>query len=614
MSKKLICIVVINLCFALMLFSKSDSITFNYALKKAQDLLYENGDSTSYYLDKALEISIENANVENEILALIRYAKHKVTQGYKNEAYVFCKKANDLAIKNNIHTYDIDIKMYTGLVFYQMGLYSQGLKLILEAQKLAAIDKDYYRKAELDLYTAMIYMDIGDYSKSMEFTRSSISSSLNSYDSIFAYNSFSYITTVSQDIDTLNKYFEICESLLSKNPEMKYEKVVLNVNKAMTYISLGDLEQSKSLYLEAIRICEKSGFDEYLSIVYNNYAYQLMYENHFDSVKYYLDKSFNVAKKIDNTEAIVEVYDSYSDYYNRIGDYKNSLKYSKLYIEKSNEFREQKKLQETRFLSAVFENEKKENAILKQKNEMSRLWLYVVLTVGFLIFVLGVSIYFRQRWALSKSKLDTTLKTKQLEIAEAKIQGQDAERDRLGMDLHDGIVADLSGLKMRMQSSFKHKDEFEPINHSLKTIIQNLRGLSHRMRPASLEEYGLIPSIRNLAYTVNQSGKFKVTFSCDFDERLSQNVEVSIYFLIYELVNNATKYSKGDTIDIQLYKDEQYINLSVEDNGGDFKNDNVSKGHGLKNIKDRLTQLGGELVIDAHEDATAFIINIPIEK
>lgn len=236
-------------------------------------------------------------------------------------------------------------------------------------------------------------------------------------------------------------------------------------------------------------------------------------------------------------------------------------------------------------MSAVFENEKKENAILRQENEISRLWLYFVITISFLIFVVGISLYFRQRWTLSKSKLLTTLKTKQLEIAEAKIQGQDAERDRLGMDLHDGVVADLSGLKMRLQSSFKANKDFDSINHVLNNIIQNLRGLSHRMRPASLEEYGLIPSIQDLVYTVNQSGKFKVTFNCDFDERLSQNIEVSIYFLIYELVNNATKYSNGDAIDIQLYKDEQSINLSVEDNGGGFNPDNSKNGQGLKTLE-----------------------------
>ncbi|PLX05829.1 MAG: hypothetical protein C0598_13715, partial [Marinilabiliales bacterium] len=205
-------------------------------------------------------------------------------------------------------------------------------------------------------------------------------------------------------------------------------------------------------------------------------------------------------------------------------------------------------------------------------------------------------------------------KIKKLEIAEAKIQGQDAERDRLGMDLHDGVVADLSLLKMKIQSSFKENSEFNSINHILKSIIQNLRGLSHRMRPASLEEFGLIPSIQNLTHTINQSGRFKVEFNCDFDERFAQNIEVSIYFLIYELVNNATKYSKGDTVDIQLYKDKDVINLSVEDNGGGFAPNNIKKGQGLKNINERLSQLGGEMIIDSHDDATAFIIKIPLKN
>lgn len=598
-------------------FAKQDTITVISLIKKSNNFLYLNNDSSDYYLDKAILLSQNNKDQNSEILCLLEYARHNIVRGHYLEAYKYCSSSADLAKKNNISEYDFKIKMYTGLIYSNMGLYSEGLKVLLETQRLDSsntVNSD--QKSELDYYTAKTYFEIGEYKQGMKYIRSSMLIATINKDTLGCYISYSLLTNLLQNQDSLQKYFKLCENILSNKPEMKYEKVVFNINKAMTMIDLGDLKTSKRLYLEAIKMAETGNFDKYLMTLYNNYAYQLMYESSDDndSILNYLDKALNIAVKLNSLEAQAETYDSYSDYYNRIGDYKNSLKYSKLYIEKSNEFREQKKLEETRFLSAVFENEKKENALLKQENEISRLWLYIVIAISLLIFVIGISLYFRQRWALSKSKLDTTIKTKQLEIAEAKIQGQDAERDRLGMDLHDGVVADLSSLKMRLQSSFKENKDFDSINHILNTIIQNLRGLSHRMRPASLEEYGLIPSIQDLVYTVNQSGKFKVTLNCDFDERLSQNVEVSIYFLIYELVNNATKYSKGDTIDIQLYKDEQYINLSVEDNGGDFKNDNVSKGQGLKNIKDRLTQLGGEIVIDSHEDATAFIINIPIEK
>jgi len=603
----------INLSLVTLIYSKSDSLIFTDAIKKAQQLLYKDNDSTTYYLNRALEISKKDKNVENEILTLIKFAKYNVTRGHNEEAFVNCNEARKLSSKKRILTYEIEIKMYTGLILYRMGLYSEGLKLLLEAQRLSSSAKEYNKKSELDYYTAMVYSDIGDLEMGLKYARSSISTSIKKGDTVYAYSSYAFMTDIFQNIDSLQKYFIICEDILSKNPQLLFEKVVFNVNKAMTMIALNDLKQSKTLYLEAMQLSEKGGFDEYLSFVYNNYAYQLMYESSYDSVLYYLDKALNLAVKINNLDAEAETFDSYSDYYGRIGDYKNSLKYSKLYIEKSNEFREKKKLKETRFLSAVYENEKKENAILKQQNEINKLWIYVIIAIVFLVIVIAISIYFRQRWALSKSKLETTEKTKKLEIAEAKIQGQDAERDRLGMDLHDGIVADLSGLKMRIQSYFKENDEFNTVNHSLNTIIQNLRGLSHRMRPASLEEYGLVPSIQNLVYTVNQSNKFKVDFNCDFDDRLSQNIEISIYFLIYELVNNATKYSSGDTIDIQLYKDKELIYLSVEDNGGGFNPENKSAGQGLKNIRDRLAQLGGNLVIDSHDDATAFIINIPIK-
>jgi len=610
--KSLIIFILLFFFFAYLAAENSPNSIKNL-LKKSNSFLYTNSDSTNYYINKALYLSKQNNNKDLELLCNIELTRYNIVWGHYTDAFNYCNNSKILAKSYNSSEYNFRINMYNGLIFSNMGLFADALKLLLETQKLdSANNVSLNLKSELDYYTGKTYFDIGDFNQGMKYIRSSISNAAKDNDTLGLLLCYTNITKVHNNTDTVNKYFKLCDDILESKPKMLYEKVALLVNKAMTMKDIGKLELSKNLYLEAIQLSEYGGFDEYLAIIYNNYAYQLMYEHNFDSVNYYLDKSIEVAKKINNIEAIVEVYDSYSDYYSRIGDYKNSLKYSKLYIEKSNEFRKQKKLQETRFLSAVFENEKKENAILKQQNEINKLWIYVNIAIVFLIIVIAISIYFRQRWALSKSKLETTEKTKKLEIAEAKIQGQDAERDRLGMDLHDGIVSDLSALKMRIQSYFKENDEFGTVNHSLNTIIQNLRGLSHRMRPASLEEFGLVPSIQNLVYTVNQSNKFKVDFYCDFDDRLSQNIEISIYFLIYELVNNATKYSSGDTIDIQLYKDKELINLSVEDNGGGFNPDNKNAGQGLKNIRDRLTQLGGSLVIDSHDDATAFIINIPI--
>lgn len=600
-----------------LLFLSVDQVKANdikYYLIQVEKYKDNNTDSTLHYLNKALSISNDLDDLSVKINVLIQYAKFDIQIGDFEDAYIKCNNASEISDNSGIKKYDLEILMYTGLSYSNLGLYSEALPVFISAQKLySKHPPNYLIKSELDYYTAMVYLGLSDNITALEYIKSSISNNLENKDTIGAFKSYIFMTKIYNNVDSLNKYFSLAFQVLKTNPQLKYKKVVYIINKAIFLSQIGKNEESKKLCREGIELAKEGGYNEYLAFLYNNFAYRFMFEARYDSSKFFFDKAYDLSKELENLDLESEVLDSYSDYYSRIGDYKNSLKYSKLYIEKSNELREHKKLKETRFLSAVYENEKKENAILKQQNEINKLWIYVIIALVFLVVVMAISIYFRQRWALSKSKLETTKKTKKLEIAEAKIQGQDAERDRLGMDLHDGIVADLSALKMRIQSYFKENDEFTTVNHSLNTIIQNLRGLSHRMRPASLEEYGLVPSIQNLVYTVNQSNNFKVDFYCDFDDRLSQNIEVSIYFLIYELVNNATKYSSGDTIDIQLYRDKELINLSVEDNGGGFNPENKNAGQGLKNIRDRLAQLGGNLVIDSHDDATAFIINIPIK-
>ncbi|PLX12445.1 MAG: hypothetical protein C0598_06025, partial [Marinilabiliales bacterium] len=391
--------------------NKIDSNNILVISNKAEDMMMSNHDSAAYYFDLGLKLCKSKGDILNEINLLLNYSRYNSTKGHYEVAFKNCKDANKLSEEYGITKYDFEIKMYTGLVYYNMGLYLEGLELLIDAQKLyLPKSTSYYKKAELDYYTGMAYIDIGDLNNGLDYLNSSISISLLNNDSLSAYKSYSLFTLVFQNPDTLNKYFDICENILKKHPELDYQKVVLNVNKAMNYIDQGNLKESRTLYIEGIHLCEKRGFDEYQVYLYNNFAYQLMYEKSYDSVIYYLDKASRIAFEIKNLAAQAETYDSYSDYYTKIGDYKNALKYSKLYIEKSNEFREQQKMKETRFLSAVFENEKKENAILKQQNEINKLWLYFIITIAFLLIVVGMTVYFRQRWALSRSKLETSEK------------------------------------------------------------------------------------------------------------------------------------------------------------------------------------------------------------
>ena len=251
------------------------------------------------------------------------------------------------------------------------------------------------------------------------------------------------------------------------------------------------------------------------------------------------------------------------------------------------------------FLATVFETKKKEEEILASENKLNQFRSILFGSLALIAILLTVIIYFSQKSALTVAKLESVEKGKSLEIANALLEGTDNERKRLAMDLHDGLGGQLGSLKFMVDTYIEDSPNYQKITNSIDDICQNVRGLSHRMLPTQLEKLGLVPTIQNLAHSINQSSGFSVDIELEIEERLEPKLEINLYYLIFELINNAIKHSKGDSLFIQLLSHEDGLNLSVEDNGEGFNVSESKDGLGLKNIKHRVEYLGGELIIDS---------------
>jgi signal transduction histidine kinase len=293
-------------------------------------------------------------------------------------------------------------------------------------------------------------------------------------------------------------------------------------------------------------------------------------------------------------------------------NYKMSLIYKDSSIVQRDIYRHQQRIQESLFLSALFESEQKEKELYRKEVQIKQLWVIALGFLTFFIGALGLGIFLKQKLSLSRSKLESVEKGKALEIADALIHGQDDERKRLAMDIHDGPVASMSSIRLMMDSFFKKHEKYQIIIESIMSVIHQLREVSHRMLPSHLREQGLVATIQHMAQSVNASGKFEVSVDIYLSIKLSEKMEVNLYYLIFELINNATKHSKGNAIFVQLINHEEGISLSVEDNGGGFDQSKTIDGMGLRNIKSRIEYLRGKMEIISDDDSTLFLIEIPI--
>ena len=129
--------------------------------------------------------------------------------------------------------------------------------------------------------------------------------------------------------------------------------------------------------------------------------------------------------------------------------------------------------------------------------------------------------------------------------------------------------------------------------------------------PTMLQQRGLVVILQEFI-SMNKIAK-KVEFSHSGNERrLPWETELGIFRIAKELINNALKHAKANRIETQLIYFDDFLYLSVEDDGVGFKeNPSEMAGHGLKNINLRVNYLQGKIQIESSENGTMITIEIP---
>lgn len=584
-------------------------------LNQSNSFIGINKDSVNYYGEKALTYADSLQNKSYLVKVYLFLTISDILSGELVEAYEKTEKASAIIEANNLSDQRAEVMMYKGVVYKSLGQASEALKFLFNAQdelEKNSKDDDFNRKSDLYYYIGQTYADLGEREMSIEYLQQSISMALNSSTPTGAFKSYNLLADNYTNVDSIQKYYTLARKIVDDNSQMQYEKSVLLVNQALLDESLGNKKRSKTNYIQSLKLAEEKGYQILLSAAYNNYAYLLLDEGNYDSALIALNNAVEKAKATNQIDYEANAYDSFADYYIATNDYKKAVEYKILSIKTNKEYTEKQRIQESLFLATVFETKKKEEEILASENKLNQFRSILFGSLALIAILLTVIIYFSQKSALTVAKLESVEKGKSLEIANALLEGTDNERKRLAMDLHDGLGAQLGSLKFMVDTYIEDSPNYQKITNSIDDICQNVRGLSHRMLPTQLEKLGLVPTIQNLAHSINQSSGFSVDIELEIEERLEPKLEINLYYLIFELINNAIKHSKGDSLFIQLLSHEDGLNLSVEDNGEGFNVSESKDGLGLKNIKHRVEYLGGKLIIDSKiGQGTLFMIELP---
>ncbi|MFQ3597360.1 MAG: ATP-binding protein [Chloroherpetonaceae bacterium] len=193
------------------------------------------------------------------------------------------------------------------------------------------------------------------------------------------------------------------------------------------------------------------------------------------------------------------------------------------------------------------------------------------------------------------------------------LEGEESERNRISRELHDGLGQILTAIKFQAQS-LPPSEKRDELLMLLDDAIDEVRQLSYNLMPRVLMDFGLNAALQKL---VSQTAKrtdttLHFTSALDSERRFDERLEIGIFRIAQEAMNNALKYADASAIHLSLDERANKIYFLFSDNGKGFTFNRLAHQNGLRNMQERAKLLGGTCTIDTHPNqGTTIEVTLP---
>jgi len=575
--------------------------------------------------------------------------------------------------ENNDNKNRLEAMKFMGIAQHLQARYDSAIFWYQKALKLGIEINDSTNTAKSYLNMATSFNSKGDFEKAVENALLSLDFFEKTGDTNGqgrVQNLLGIFNFTRNDFKSALQYFtKYNELAVAANDSGEIVSSMNNMSSALH--ELGEFEQERSLLKSVIAIQEARGQTIRIGSAYENLG--TLYSD-IDSVKqaaFYYEKALDsyklnnnkhdIARLLINTGLLKKKQKKYNaaakDYnlalqfsreggflkieedalknlaflYEEQNDYKNAFGYYTQFVAVKDSVLNKENQESINKLMIEFESEKKERQIAVQQLEIAektlqsrRKTVIIIGLIGIIIILLMFSfiIYSRIKIRQERRLNEERLNMKQLQM-NVVLESQESERKRFARDLHDGFGQLITAVKImlgQMQQTGEMEKRSELALKSgevLDTMHTQLREIAHNLMPDQLINEGLSMALKEYASRISKASGIAIEVNTfGIEKRLNQSVEVNIYRIIQEWINNVIKYSGAKNLTIQLTGYENEINIIIEDNGNGFEKENLmkSKGWGWKNIQSRLEAINGILEIDtrAGVPGTSFIIDLPI--
>jgi signal transduction histidine kinase len=245
-----------------------------------------------------------------------------------------------------------------------------------------------------------------------------------------------------------------------------------------------------------------------------------------------------------------------------------------------------------------------------QNNEELKLALLIALIAMLMMafFVISFVMYYQKKKFEEEKKINDIEKNYNRLLLDTALNSEETERRRIAQDLHDDIGTMLSLTKLSLNqlskliggSGNEKEDQIMRKSQSLvEETILHVRRITRDLVPTTLERFGLLEAIEEFIHKLEEDNNLVISFQSNTEEfpRQGQKLELTLYRIMQELVNNAIKHASCTKIDISLEINDQLIGLRVTDNGVGFDPEKIKEnnlaGLGLLGIESRLAIVNG---------------------
>lgn len=384
------------------------------------------------------------------------------------------------------------------------------------------------------------------------------------------------------------------------------------INLAQACIDKNQLEQARKYYDSALaldRTLAMSGPDLFRGMGVLEYT-----AGNYQKAIPYLKRALELGRENGSRQNRLDAYLYLTNIYERLGDYRQAFDYQKAYVQLRDTGMNESMVKAISQLEVKYRTSEKDRELVSNKLQLAlaqarlsrhQSWFAGVVAGILVILTIVIVVFQKQRLQLQKARIaEQVQRVAQLK---AVIDGEERERSRIGRQLHDDIMVELAVVKMGLNAlpiqypGIKGSESFGNLVQQLDHTSRKLRLSAHNLMPDALLTEGLIPAISYFCNNIIRMTGLRIHFQHYGDiPRLSTDIEISIYRIIQELVQNTIKHARAANTLVQLNCRENMLSITVEDDGVGFvaAAENQENKMGLKSIQTRLKALNG--VIDIH--------------